>query len=206
MLRLLTSDPREPESKASAEVSDHIKQVLVIVEKKLRNLEKRQIKLDGYRQKNAGVEELNADQKEAINRYDGVVQSLELARELQKQFAGITVESEKVVRKQMKREKVAHQMSECRRVRELLQLQNLLDGLGSETGRSDFMSGSNGTVVMKEEELDKLDELYQLISPTREENTSWTSCMKDIRVLSDVDPWLSLASGGPDSVGNWSFF
>ena len=101
----------KPESKASAEVSDHIKQVLVIVEMKLRNLEKRKIKLDGYRKKNAGVEELNADQKEAINRYDGVVQSLELARELQKQFAGITVESEKVVRKQMKREKVAHQMA-----------------------------------------------------------------------------------------------
>ena len=32
-------------------------------------------------------------------------------------------------------------------VKELLQLQNLLDGLGSETARSDFISGTNGAVV-----------------------------------------------------------
>ena len=51
------------------------------------------------------------------------------------------------MRKQLKREKVERQTSECRRVKELLQLQNLLDGLGSETARSDFISGTNGAVV-----------------------------------------------------------
>ena len=32
-------------------------------------------------------------------------------------------------------------------VKELLQLQHLLDGLGSETARADFISGTNGVVV-----------------------------------------------------------
>ena len=54
------------------------------------------------------------------------------------------------MRKQLKREKVERQTSECRRVKELLQLQNLLDGLGSETARADFMSGSNGAVVSED--------------------------------------------------------
>ena len=35
-------------------------------------------------------------------------------------------------------------------VKELLKLQNLLDGLGSETARADFMSGSNGAVVSRD--------------------------------------------------------
>ena len=54
---------------------------------------------------------------------------------------------EKLQRKQAKREKLERQAAECRRLKELLQLQNLLDSLGSETARSDFMSGNNGAVV-----------------------------------------------------------
>ena len=54
------------------------------------------------------------------------------------------------MRKQLKREKVERQTSECRRVKELLQLQNMLDGLGSETARADFISGTNGAVVSRE--------------------------------------------------------
>ena len=56
-------------------------------------------------------------------------------------------QSEKLQRKQAKREKLERQAAECRRLKELLQLQNLLDSLGSETARSDFMSGNNGAVV-----------------------------------------------------------
>ena len=56
-------------------------------------------------------------------------------------------QSEKLQRKQAKREKLERQATECRRLKELLQLQNLLDSLGSETARSDFMSGNNGAVV-----------------------------------------------------------
>ncbi|GFU12595.1 caprin-1 [Nephila pilipes] len=56
------------EKQTSMEAFDPIKQIVTIVEKKIRNLEKRKGKLDTYRR--GSQKELNEDQKHHLNEYD----------------------------------------------------------------------------------------------------------------------------------------
>ena len=59
-------------------------------------------------------------------------------------------------------------------MRELLALQSLLDSMGAEEVRADFVAGKSGAIKLTEEELDRLDELYKLISPSREGETDYS--------------------------------
>lgn len=163
----------KPENKASQEATDPMKQVLLVVDKKVRNLEKRKGKLDVYKEKEESGTELEKDQKAAVEKYGEVVQNLEFARELQKQFTAISADAEKILKKQAKREKAVQQNFELKRIKEMLQLQNLLDNLGSEKVRGDFQTGKHGAVVLTEENLNQLDELYKLISPSRDAETDY---------------------------------
>ncbi|XP_071099989.1 caprin-1-like [Haliotis cracherodii] len=158
----------DSEKKGPVEAQTPIKQAIAIVERKVRNLEKRKTKLDNIKQKAASGGKLELDQKNAIEHYEEVIQTLEYSRELQKQFAAISNEAGKLMKKQARREKLDRQLHEIKRIQELLQVQNLLDSLGSQNVRSDFQTGKHGAVVLTEENLNQLDELYQLISPTRE--------------------------------------
>lgn len=153
---------------ASQDALDPIKKVLTVVDKKVRNLEKRKQKLDNYKEKQESGECLEHDQQVAVDRYGEVIQNLEFARDLQKQFNSINADAEKLMKKQAKREKSQLQIQECKRVREILTLQGLLDSLGSDNVRKDFQTGKHGAIVLTEENLDQLDELYKLISPSRD--------------------------------------
>ncbi|XP_069132405.1 caprin-1-like isoform X2 [Argopecten irradians] len=154
--------------KASFEANEPIKQVIQVVEKKVRNLEKRKGKLDGYKAKADSGTKLEKDQQAAVDKYDEVMQTLEFARDLQKQFLSINVDAEKMMKKQLKREKIERQNMVLKRMQEMLKVQNLLDSMGSDKVRSDFQTGKHGAVVLTEENLTHLDELYKLISPSRD--------------------------------------
>ncbi|XP_064600396.1 caprin-1-like [Liolophura sinensis] len=158
----------KPETKSSSEAMEPIKQAISLLDKKVRNLEKRKSKLDSYKEKANKGNQLEKDQEEAIAHYTEVIQNLEFAKDLQKQYVTICVDSEKILKKQAKREKAERQLVEVKRFRELLQLQGMLDSLGSETVRSDFKTGKHGAVVLTDENLNQMDELYKLISPSRE--------------------------------------
>lgn len=170
----MPSASTKPENKTSAEAGDAMKQVLIVMDKKVRNLEKRKGKLDAYKEKaNSGIT-LEKDQWAAVEKYGEVLQNLEFARELQKQFTSIHNEVEKFLKRQAKKEKMERQTLEVKRIREILKLQNLLDSLGSDKVRSDFQTGKHGAVVLTEDNLNQLDELYKLISPSRDGETNYT--------------------------------
>jgi len=154
--------------KPPVDPTEGVKQILSIVDKKIRNLEKRKGKLDQIREKKKNGADLNPDQVEAISRYDQVLQNLELSREFQKQFTDTLTATEKLWKKQQKREKIERQQEEQKRVQELLMVQNVLDSMGGEQAREDFSKGQHGAVQLSEDNLNQLDELYKLISPTRE--------------------------------------
>ncbi|XP_048779649.1 caprin-1-like isoform X2 [Ostrea edulis] len=162
------------ETKTSPEAVDPMKQVLIVMDKKVRNLEKRKGKLDGYKEKKDSGMTLEKDQQLAIDRYGEVVQNLEFARELQKQFTTLAQEAERSIKKQAKKEKVERQNVEVKRTGDILRYQNLLDAMGAEKVRSDFQTGKHGAVVLTEENLTQLDELYKLLSPSREGETNYT--------------------------------
>ncbi|XP_064634204.1 caprin-1-like isoform X2 [Lineus longissimus] len=158
--------------KPPVDPTEGVKQILNIVDKKIRNLEKRKGKLDVIREKRDSGKELNPDQVEAVSRYDQVLQNLDLSREFQKQFTDQLAVTEKLWKKQQKREKMERAQEEQRRVHEVLTVQNVLDSMGGETAREDFSKGHHGAVQLSEDNLNQLDELYKLISPTRDDEES----------------------------------
>lgn len=85
--------------------------------------------------------------QDAIARYDGVIQSLELARELLKSFQMMCSDVEKASRKQAKRERFERMQKEVSRTKELLRLQSLMDSMGDESIRQHFSEGTNGALV-----------------------------------------------------------
>ncbi|XP_054719925.1 caprin-1-like isoform X2 [Uloborus diversus] len=156
------------EKQTSTETFDPVKQVLTIVEKKVRNLEKRKGKLDAYRQDSRNGKELNEDQKKAVEKYDQVLEILDFAKELQKQFQGVIQECSKAQKKAAKREQLERQQLELQRIKEIIVYQDLLTSMGGEDVRQDFLNGTNGAVKLSEEELNSLDELYKAICPERD--------------------------------------
>ncbi|XP_052800601.1 caprin-1-like [Mya arenaria] len=164
----MPSASTKTEIPVSAEPTDPFKRVLNVVDKKVRNLEKRKLKLDAYKEKKDSGAELEKDQQVAVDKYGEVLTNLEFARDLQKQFSSINADAEKLLKKQAKRGKSEKQLAEVRRIKEVLQLQALLDSMGSDNVRQDFKTGKHGAIVLTEENLNQIDELYKLVSPTRD--------------------------------------
>ncbi|MGH0145469.1 UNVERIFIED_CONTAM: hypothetical protein FKN15_005421 [Acipenser sinensis] len=121
--------------------SETIKQVLGVIEKKVRNLEKKKGKLDDYQAKVNGGECLNQDQ---------LIQ--------------------KAVKKAARREQLQREEAEQRRLRAVLELQFMLDKLGEETVRNELKQGLNGTPLLTDDDLTALDEFYKLVGPERDQN------------------------------------
>lgn len=154
----------------AAEMETPYKACISAIEKKLRNLEKRKGKLDAYREKLTKGEKLDKDQKEAVDKYETVIASMEFAKELQKQFQMMSDEADKLAekqsKKQAKREKQERQQQEVERLSDVLRLQCLLDSLGTDEVRADLQSGKYTSLTLTEQNLTQLDEFFQLIAPT----------------------------------------
>lgn len=157
------------EKQASSEGQDSLKSIVTIFEKKTRNLEKRKGKLDHLKKELEQGKELNEDQKAAVGKYDQVLETLELTRELQKSVMTVVQEHLRQSKRQARREQLERQAREAQRVRELLEVQDVLVALGSPPTRQCFLEGSEGAPRLSEEVLDRLDQLYRLVCPDREE-------------------------------------
>ncbi|XP_043252840.1 caprin homolog [Colletes gigas] len=159
------------EKQASTETVEPIRQAIIVIEHKIRNLEKRKSKLESYRdqQKNGG--ELNADQKIAVAKYDEVLQTLDITRELNKQIAAIAHDAFKQQKKLARKEAIERMQQDIAKVREVLLIQDALMNLGTECVREDFLAGKNGAVKLSKEDLKYLDSLYNevLMKHQREE-------------------------------------
>ncbi|RUS81922.1 hypothetical protein EGW08_010308 [Elysia chlorotica] len=170
-MKMPTTTTVKVEPKVSPEIgADATKQCINCLEKKVRNLEKRKTRIEQNQEKAKKGTKLEKEQEVSLHQYEQVTHDLEFARELHKQFQQIYTEHEKMAKKQAKREKAERQTQEIKRVSEILQLQSMLDLLGGDKVREDFKTGKHGAVVLSEDNLNQLDELYQAISPSREES------------------------------------
>lgn len=86
-------------------------------------------------------------------KYDEVVQTLEFARDLCKQFNSIATVAEKDAKKLARKEAAAKSQQELAKVREVLLVQDALQQLGNDTVREDFLVGRNGAATLTEEDL-----------------------------------------------------
>ncbi|XP_061422772.1 caprin-1 isoform X8 [Lethenteron reissneri] len=159
--------------------SEPLRQALLVLEKKARNLEKRKSKLDDYKAKLNDGHALNQDQQEAVAKYMEVVSSLEFARDLLKTFASLNQDVQKVQKKAARREQLLRDEAEQKRLRLVLEVQYILDSLGDgAAARLDFLAGQNGAALLLSQEMAFLDDLYKLVNPERVETTSFETQME----------------------------
>lgn len=155
------------EKQASTEAVEPIKQAIVIIEHKIRNLEKRKRKIESYREEQKNGKELNADQLNAVAKFDEVQLTLEFARDLCKQFTGISLDAAKTQKKQARKEALERVQQEISKVKEILLIQDVLQNIGTESARDDFLAGRNGAAQLTEEDLKYLDDIYLEVFPKR---------------------------------------
>ncbi|XP_062240804.1 caprin-1a isoform X1 [Platichthys flesus] len=148
--------------------SEAMKQVLGVMDKKVRNMEKKKSKLDDYQARKNKGESLNQDQLDALTKYQEITYNLEFARELQRNFMALGQEIQKAVKKTARREQLQREEMEQRRLKTVLELQFLLDQLGDESVRQDLKRpDATGSPLLTDADLTSLDEFYKLVGPDR---------------------------------------
>ncbi|XP_012224442.1 caprin homolog [Linepithema humile] len=158
------------EKQASTETVDPLRQVIVVIEHKIRNLEKRKGRLESYRDLQKNGKELNSDQKTAVAKYDEVLQTLDNTRDLYKQIVSIANDAVKQQKKLARKEAVERMQQDIAKVKEALLIQHILVNIGTSSVRDDFLHGKNGAVKLSEEELKYLECLYnEILMKNREE-------------------------------------
>ncbi|XP_022082767.1 caprin-1-like isoform X2 [Acanthaster planci] len=153
---------------APKEGQDFPQQLMAMIEKKIRNLEKRKMKLQQYQNMVQAGQDLTKDQVQAASHFDEVCSNLDFAKELQKTFQTTINENAKQQKKQAKRESAFRHEQELQRIRDVILLNNVLNHLGTDHVRNDFLSGNNGAVKLMDDQVSHLDEFYKLVNPSRE--------------------------------------
>ena len=101
----------------------------------------------------------------AVSKYDEVIQTLEFARDLCKQFNSISLDTLKAAKKQARKEALERQANDLARIKEVLLIQNVLNQIGNDTVREDFLNGQNGAVQLTETDLQLFDSFYETVTP-----------------------------------------
>lgn len=160
------------EKPASSESSENtpVRQIMTVIEHKIRNLEKRKSKLTSYRDLQKAGKELNYDQKVAVAKYDEVSHTLEFTKDLSKQISLIATAAEREAKKQAKKDAWVRYAAETNKIREVLLIFDCLMQIGNTEARDDFLNGTNGAVQLTEEDLKILDNLYPEVTPKHEVN------------------------------------
>lgn len=149
---------------ASMENNDIAEDMVQVLTRKLRNMERRKWKLDSYKKRVEEGKVLNEDQINAVGQLDNLKLNLDFGRELLKSFTDHLTEHQKLQAKLAKKESAMQRESDIAKVCQVLELQSLMDNL-SEDVRADFLSGTNGAVEVTAESFDQIDEFYKLITP-----------------------------------------
>jgi len=148
-------------------LQEPVKVVISALEKKLRNLEKRKLKLKEYENRLKAGQEINAEQKKAASDLILVENSMKTIADLHKNMITLDQEYVKLSRKDAKRAKMVADQAVCVKVSStafsILEVQAILAAFTEEV-REDFISEG----LIAEEELAMLDQIYTLLSPSCE--------------------------------------
>lgn len=173
------------EKQASTEAVEPIRQAIIVIEHKIRNLEKRKGKLESYRDLQKNGKELNQDQKTAVAKYDEVQQTLDITRELYKQIVGIANDATKQQKKLARKEAVERMQQDIAKVREVLLIQDTLMNMGSESVRDDFLGGINGAVKLTDDDLKCLDDLYNEVMMKHQREEGEPSFLQQVQKVAE---------------------
>jgi len=159
----ITKQPLE--SGASLPQETSIQAALAIVEKKVRNLEKRKGKLDSYRDILSSGKALDEDQQSAVDKYDEVIGTLEFTKELMGQFSKLATDEAKDKKKIMRKELQEKSRDELSKVTYVLALKEILYSLKNERVLDDLKTGAGGAPKLSREQLAQLQQFGELVNP-----------------------------------------
>ncbi|XP_072255049.1 caprin-2 [Pyxicephalus adspersus] len=134
---------------------------------KIRNIEKKKVKLEDYRDRLNNGEDLNRDQLDAVQKYDEVLHNLEFAKDLQKTFSALSQDLIKAQKKSLRREHIQRLEAEKKRLRTVLEIQYLLQSFSLDHVQKDFKDALNGAMYLSSKELDYLTKFTKLICHKR---------------------------------------
>ncbi|XP_041489115.1 caprin-2 [Microtus oregoni] len=165
-------DDHQPSTLSSASspsqaYETYIENGLICLKHKIRNIEKKKLKLKDYKDRLKNGEQLNPDQLEAVEKYEEVLHNLEFAKELQKTFSALSQDLLKAQKKAQKREHMLKLEAEKKKLRTILQVQYVLQSLTQEHVQKDLKGGLNGAMYLPSKELDYLIKFSKLICPER---------------------------------------
>uniref|UniRef100_A0A3Q2EHM1 Caprin-1 dimerization domain-containing protein n=1 Tax=Cyprinodon variegatus TaxID=28743 RepID=A0A3Q2EHM1_CYPVA len=131
----------------------YIEDGLICLKHKVRNLEKKKLKLKD---------------EAAVEKFDQVLHHLEFAREMHRTLDGLTQSLLKAQKKAVKQEQAEKLEAERRRLTLMLQFQNLLVVLQQEHVRKELMAGSSDAPYIPAPLLHSLNQLAALLGVTRD--------------------------------------
>jgi len=159
----------KPQENGATPPDTTLQAALAIVEKKVRNLEKRKGKLDAYRDTLQRGKPLNEDQQAAVAKYDEVIGTLEFARELSGQFTKLALDEAKDKKKLMKKEQQERAKVELIKVNYVLSVREVLSALLEEGVLEDLEGGTNGAPKLGADQISQLQQFQELATPNRED-------------------------------------
>ena len=145
-------------------VSEPLKAVLSMLEKKVRNMEKRKLKLKEYEKKIQAGTKLTEEQKKAAGDLIVVEHGLLTIADMQKTISTMQTEYTKLTRKEEKRAKIEADKKAQQKEVEICQKSasiNAILSAFSDEARQDMLAEG----LLSEEELEILDQAYGILNP-----------------------------------------
>ncbi|KAM6961957.1 caprin-2 isoform 2-T2 [Tautogolabrus adspersus] len=157
---------------------NYIEDGLICLKHKVRNLEKKKLKLEDYKTRLTRGEVLNKDQMAAVQKYEEVQHNLAFAQELHKTLDSLTQSLLRAQKKVVKKEQLAKMEAERRRLSTVLQMQHVLHSLQQEHVRRDLLSGHNQAPHVPTQQLHSLSQLATLLGVQRDNRLSLVAQME----------------------------
>ncbi|XP_051544250.1 caprin-2-like [Myxocyprinus asiaticus] len=161
----------------------YIEDGLICLKHKIRNIEKKKLKLEGYSERLKNGETLNEDQLEAVGKYEEVVHNLTFAKELQKTLGALTQDLLKAQRKAVHQEKVMRIEAERRQMSLMLQVQYVLHSLQREDVQRKFCNSRQHSHYLSTQDMENLLDLASLLGCKRNHRMSLEDQMEQAAIV-----------------------
>nr|XP_057924528.1 caprin-2 isoform X2 [Doryrhamphus excisus] len=178
----------------------YIEDGLICLKHKVRNLEKKKLKLEDYKKRLDCGETLNKDQMAAVDKYERVVHNLEFAQELHKTLESLTQTLLRSQKRAVKREQVVRMEEEKRQLNIVLQIQHLLSSLEEEHVKKDLLNGLNQAPYLPAQKLHNLSQLANLLAMRQDNSLSLAQRMEQATLI-----YMDLLEGKDKPVAGSTF-
>uniref|UniRef100_A0A671K4J8 Caprin-2-like n=1 Tax=Sinocyclocheilus anshuiensis TaxID=1608454 RepID=A0A671K4J8_9TELE len=161
----------------------YIEDGLICLKHKIRNIEKKKLKLESYSERLKKGDKLNPDQQEAVGKYDEVIHNLKFAKELQKTIGALTQDLLKAQRKTARQEKLMRIEEERKRLSLMLQVQYVLHSLQREDVRRNFCNARQHSCYLSTQDIECLLDLTSLLGCKRNHRMSLEDQMEQAAIV-----------------------